>query len=670
MKIVNKIILGFAGFGVLLLITNFLSYLGLSQIRDSAQTVVQEKVPVQSQMLTIQTGILTLAKVSTSGFYKGDAASLDENLQEFNRLADDFEKQLATLGNLLGSNNTEFAQGKEQARVYIQQTKAMYQSRSDELQLAQQLESMAAEIISVADEASVLIMDLSYMESDAPNFQTLIGTGNSIDNKIVPIMNSTKEYISVIDAENSANIRGDLEFTLSNIDVESQYLNRLAEQINTDGIVDSFNQEYASLKTQFSKSNGLFDMQERRISLITDAVNQMEAAGGGLEKAITAFSSLFSQVNNDSLQGQHAILDEVESNIWQSVATTLFALLAVILLGTKAARSIAIPLARINRSLRIISSGDLTHKANNRGKDEFSVLANSVNSLTESLHNVVSQIIKQEKALESATTASVDLGERTLKQVDLQCQQVNQTAKDTNKIRATSQSNLLQIQRAMTQLDEANQQSHNVSELVIASTKQIGEQAEQSKASSEVVHRLDENSHKIGSILDVIKTIAEQTNLLALNAAIEAARAGEQGRGFAVVADEVRTLATRTQNSTEEIEAMIDSLQKDAKQAVHAINIGAEQAQQSVSKIEQVNEQVETISTIIASLNKINQQIVQDTGEQDNLLQNVADSLTKIVELAEQSADSTQQSNEATNQIDYLMDELNQAVKTFTLHTS
>lgn len=259
------------------------------------------------------------------------------------------------------------------------------------------------------------------------------------------------------------------------------------------------------------------------------------------------------------------------------------------------------------------------------------------------------------------------MGKQTLQQVEQQKEQVSATAIDTDAIRKASKENTEQIQLGMHQLETVSQQSTAVGKLVESTYKQIADQSKQAAHSSDIIHRLEDNSKKIGSILDVIKTIAEQTNLLALNAAIEAARAGDQGRGFAVVADEVRTLATRTHNSTEEIERMIATLQSDAEQAVKAISVGSEFAQKSEQQIQEVNQQVSEIGKTIVGLRQMNQKIVAVTLEQDELFENVADKLSIIVTLAEQSADTTRSSTEATQQLDALMLEMKKAVAQFTL---
>lgn len=290
-----------------------------------------------------------------------------------------------------------------------------------------------------------------------------------------------------------------------------------------------------------------------------------------------------------------------------------------------------------------------------------------MNSLTNSLRELVGNILEQEKRLITITKESVALGEKSLQGVDEQRKQVTVISTNTQDVQNTSRSNLSQINDAMEALHTVTAQSEEISVLVAQNRSQVDSQARQAEASADIINRLDGHSRSIGSILDVIKTIAEQTNLLALNAAIEAARAGEQGRGFAVVADEVRTLANRTHNSTEEIESMIGNLQKDAEKAVKAINAGREQAQEGVEITQQVSQQVESIREIIARLSQINEHIVSDTQQQDVLLADVASSLNTIVALADSSAQSTRQANESTMMLDAQTDSLKKAVERFQL---
>jgi methyl-accepting chemotaxis protein len=508
---------------------------------------------------------------------------------------------------------------------------------------------------------------LAYIESNDSNLNRLIGTGTSIDNKLTPLINGIPSFVKITTQAQSQPEQDTLEYSLSSIEVDANFLNNLAQGIDTDGLIESFNTQFILLKKGLTSTDGLFVIQQSKLESIVMAAQQRETAEEALEKAIDVFSHLFNSVNQDTLQGQNNILDSVQANIITGLVIVILALALAFFIGVYVARSIAVPLARINRSLSVLESGDLTHRAWVIGNDEFTILATSVNKLSESLHQVVTQIYQQEELLDKAANTSVELGERALSQVALQQEQVNLTSKNTDSVRATSQSNLSQIHYSMEQLANVAKQSDMMGDLVSQSKEQVIAQSQQAQESSNIIHRLEDNSKNVSSILDVIKSIADQTNLLALNAAIEAARAGEQGRGFAVVADEVRSLATKTQRSTQEIESVIVSLQKDAGQAVKAMMLGSEQSLDSVRLIEQVSDEVVTISRVINDLTTINQEIVNDTDAQDALLNTVAKSLQTIVELAQQSAESTVQSNQATQQIDELTAQLKNAVSRFKL---
>lgn len=647
---------------------NGVSYLGLSNIQQSAASVVQQKMPAQSKMLAVQTGLLSLAKVSTNGYFLNDFSVLANNRATFEQLAEVFEKQLSELnGLLLADNKGRFANAKQQALVYLQQSSAMYQSKSNQLDIEHKIVGMADDLIDLADEASALMQDLAYVESKDTNLKRLIGTGSSIDNKLTPMINGIPSFVKITTQAQSQPEQEALEYNLSNLEVDAKFLNNLAQGIDTDGLIESFNTQFILLKKGFTSVDGLFAIQQSKLESIVMAAQQRQTAEAALEQAIDVFAQLFNSVNQDTLQGQKDILDSVHANIMTGLVIVILALILTFFIGVYVARSIAVPLARINRSLSVLEGGDLTHRVRVTGNDEFTILATSVNKLSESLHQVVTQIYQQEGLLEQAASTSVKLGERTLSQVAKQQEQVNLTSQNTDSVRATSQSNLSQIHYAMEQLANVAKQSNMVGSLVGQSKDQVIAQSQQAQESSNIIHRLEDNSKNVSSILDVIKNIADQTNLLALNAAIEAARAGEQGRGFAVVADEVRSLATKTQMSTQEIETVIVSLQKDAAQAVKAMMLGNEQSLQSVSLIEQVSNEVVTIAKVINDLTSINQKIVNDTDAQDGLLNTVAESLQIIVQLAQQSAESTVQSNQATQQIDELTAQLKNAVSRFKL---
>ncbi|MEM7421296.1 MAG: methyl-accepting chemotaxis protein [Pseudomonadota bacterium] len=666
LTIINKITLGFGLFGCLLLLTSILSYFGLSSIKDSALDVVEQKMPVQTSMVKVKTEILSLSVITANGYHVETDAELRENKATFDDLSDAFSQDLSTLKALMPGNSMA-SNAVEVSADYVSNSNAMYTAIAKRMQIETALKSQLERVLMVADEASALMLDLSYLEGNDPSIETLIGAGTAIDNKLLTMNDSFVELAESVSAEQSANIIEDLKYQLSNLQVDKDYVNRLATTVDDGGTVAAFNEQYELLLNAVNGSDGLIALQQEKLAQIENAAQAQKRANDSLNTALADINALFESVQTQSLNGQNAILESVQANLVRNIIVAIVGMIAAIGLAVIVTRSISKPLGRINRGLSQLSRGNLSTKLPEEGNDEFSALSAKVNSLTESLRELVGNILAQEKRLIEITKESVELGDKSLAEVDKQREQVTVTSANTKDVQDKSRSNLAQINDAMHALKDITQQSTDIGHLVERNRQQVESQAKQADNSAQIIGRLDENSRSIGSILDVIKTIAEQTNLLALNAAIEAARAGEQGRGFAVVADEVRTLANRTHDSTEEIEQMIGNLQKDAAEAVKAIKSGREQAQEGVQITQQVSEQVESVRAIIKRLSNINEHIVSDTQQQDVLLGDVAESLNKIVALADASAQSTRQSNESTMMLDAQTESLRKAVERFQL---
>ncbi len=212
---------------------------------------------------------------------------------------------------------------------------------------------------------------------------------------------------------------------------------------------------------------------------------------------------------------------------------------------------------------------------------------------------------------------------------------------------------------------EADGEAGNGKQVVSASIDAINALAGEVEKAAEVIDKLETDSENISKVLDVIKGIAEQTNLLALNAAIEAARAGEQGRGFAVVADEVRTLASRTQQSTEEIHEIIERLQADAESAVQVMNTGRGQAQSSVEQAAHAGESLERIAKAVTTISDMNAQIASAAEEQTAVAEEINRNIVGITQAGQESAQGAQQTATSSEELAKLAARLQGLVSQF-----
>ncbi len=666
LTVVRKIVIGFVSLTLILLITSSLSFFGLKEIEQSADVVANEKMPIQQTVASAQSAILNLSVITTNAYFETDKIKLEQLRDKYDLLSKSFKDSIAILdGLVIRSDSVQNIAILSDNFLTFGNT--LFDTKLRLINTNVTLKEKASQSLSRTDEASALMLDLTYLESDSNDLDALVGMSTNIDNKLGLILSNIDSLVRESDNETVNGIMETLEYSISNIQVDADYAKQIAQNIDDQGIFDMFDTEYLAVKESLLGDAGMFTLKTSMLELSSQLDVVKAQTNISMDNAIDLLNAMSDKANAEAVAGQESILQTVQNNMLKSLIASILGTLATITLAIVATRSIAKPLKYINFKLNQLSNGDLTQKLKISSDDEFSDLSKNVNNLINSLRSLIGSIHSKEEELRQVTLSSIEMGDKSLQQVAQQESQIDSTSENTQLVKKTSMTNMQQISEADAKIDEAISQSERVVELVEQSSSQINEQSVQAQRSAEIVNRLGENSHKIGNILDVIKTIAEQTNLLALNAAIEAARAGEQGRGFAVVADEVRTLATRTHDSTEEIEKMIINLQTDSSSAVNAMNQGASQVEKGVDLIEQVSSEVDQIKTIIQSIAEVNRNIVSDTQSQDNLLDNVVISLETIVLLSKDAASSTQASNEAIHGIASQMNELRQACEKFKL---
>ncbi|WP_334019068.1 methyl-accepting chemotaxis protein [Alteromonas sp. S015] len=319
------------------------------------------------------------------------------------------------------------------------------------------------------------------------------------------------------------------------------------------------------------------------------------------------------------------------------------------------------------RSLKDIAqeNGDLTVRIETKSEDEIGELVYWFNQFMDKLQGVVRDVVEASLPLSNLAQNLRGVTEETQRTIDVQ-QKSATNAKSAVDIMSGSVDGVAHsAAQAASDANEATTAASEGRQIVQQTVTSIQQLAENVRETADVIARLESDSNKVGSVLDVIKGIAEQTNLLALNAAIEAARAGEQGRGFAVVADEVRTLASRTQQSTEEIQSTIEQLQNAAHSAVEVMARGTEQASSSVETANKAGSSLETITSTIGRINQMNEQIAHNTEDQRSVAVDIVRHVDEIHERTEQTASRSGELGSMCNELADLAQHLESIAKQF-----
>ncbi len=325
------------------------------------------------------------------------------------------------------------------------------------------------------------------------------------------------------------------------------------------------------------------------------------------------------------------------------------------------------PIRRITGSLEEIAGGggDLTQRLAVQGRDEVGQLSAAFNRSMEVFHDLISRVVASVERIHGAAERVSQVTDQTNQRIEHQREQIEQVATAMNEMTATANDVARNAQHAADATRSGEEAAGQGRQVVRATVEGIEQLAVDVRRAAEAIRKLVEDSERIGTVIDLIREITEQTNLLSLNAAIEAARAGDQGRGFAVVADEVRKLATRTHESTEQIQEMIGQLQQETSGAESAMEQGYAQAQRTVEQASEADQALGEIERTVERINQVNTEIASAAEEQSQVANEINMSITSINDISSETARASQETKEAGDELEDLAREMKRLVAQF-----
>jgi methyl-accepting chemotaxis protein len=661
-----RVVGGFGIISLLLLIIGLTAYSSLNDINTSTAEVNQVSIPALENSAQMQSEFVLMSKVSLQAFNATSLVEIANLRKRFNAEQLGYQQASERLQTAVQNADTLRTAAEEVNKAYrnfTPVTNRLFEQLENSLNLRDTINSKLAELETHADDMASLILDFTDVRDVQRRYPRSYQAATSIETGINTLISNVVDLNRTVSDTTANTISNEIAFRLK--DLNDQFSTMQTETAGQVEIVGDLNDKISAINTLLGGSNSIPALKLKQLQSNADAASLLSKAEVETASAMASLASLLAQAS----QAAETIQQEAASSVSGAIVTifvvVLLSILFSIIIATLTVRSISVPLAKVNQILGVVASGDMTQKLDDSAQDEFGELARNCNKVIANLQQLIQGIISRSTQLAAASEQTSAITVQTTQAIREQRSQVTQAATATTEMSSTAQVVLQSANDAVAEIKNADNEAERVKGISTENKNIILQLSHEVEQASVVINKLHKDSASIGSILDVIRGIAEQTNLLALNAAIEAARAGEQGRGFAVVADEVRSLASKTQASTQEIQAMIQVLQGGAQAAVEAMNKGKKQAENCVEKTEVATKALDSITNAVHLAHDMSEQISSAAKEQNQVSHEISKLLESIVTIAEETASGAEQTSESSHEVARLAEELRVSVEQF-----